>query len=233
MPSCKPEMSFPYLVPKTCRFFFLEFYGCSFMAHSNLAGSCLSSHRGAALFLGSGLLLAGMPTDSMQMRKTTATVYWLVPASPERELFRDFICILAKQFDAPPFEPHLTLFVTSRYSKKVLQQIKSRPIRLRVREIAWSPKFTKTLFVRFRSNRSLERLVLALGGESRSVRDPHVSLLYKKLPTRTKKALAKTIQLPFREVVFDSIKAVRVTLPVTTETDVESWRIVATKRLKK
>ena len=46
------------------------------------------------------------------MPKDTAIVYWLMPAKSERELFRQLIRILAKEFDAPHFEPHLTLFAT-------------------------------------------------------------------------------------------------------------------------
>jgi len=41
--------------------------------------------------------------------------------------------------------------------------------------------------------------------------DPHVSLLYKKLPRATQRELAAVMRLPFRSVVFDSIAAVRLT----------------------
>src|SRR5437868_9044691 len=83
--------------------------------------------------------------------KSRATIYWLVPAKPEYELFRDLIRILAKQMNAPVFEPHLTLGATEVDSSpgQILRQIQSAPVRLRIREIAHSSKFTKTLFVRF------------------------------------------------------------------------------------
>ena len=80
-------------------------------------------------------------------------------------------------------------------------------------------------------SKSLDQLVVDLAGARRSVRDPHLSLLYKKLPDSTKKQLASTIKLPFREVVFDSIKAVRCVSPTQTRADVESWRTIASKRL--
>jgi hypothetical protein len=41
--------------------------------------------------------------------KKIVTIYWLIPANPERELFLELVRILAKQFGAPKFEPHLTL----------------------------------------------------------------------------------------------------------------------------
>jgi 2'-5' RNA ligase len=172
------------------------------------------------------------------MRKSNAIVYWLVPAKPKRELFRELIRILAKQFEAPPFEPHLTLVAIAddgRAPREILRQIHAPPIHLDVRGIGSSSRFTKTLFVRFESSKSLGKLVVDLGRELRkrtkSVRDPHVSLLYKKLPRRVKKELVSTIKLPFEEVTFDFIQAVRSALPIRDRSDVEAWKVVAKKRL--
>jgi hypothetical protein len=171
------------------------------------------------------------------MRKRV-TVYWLIPAEPERELIREIIRIHAKQFDAPRFEPHLTIFATAaagQSSRKILEQIDAKPIRLRVHEIASSSKFTKTLFARFHSNKAFENLATDLARAARSreqpARDPHVSLLYKKLPVAAKKELASALRLPFREVVFDAIKAARCISPTQNRADVEEWRVVATKSL--
>jgi len=139
-------------------------------------------------------------------------------------LFRELIRILAKQFDAPRFEPHLTL------CRAQDRQLPTRgPIRLRVREIACSPQYTKTLFVRFEPNESLRKLVVDLGGKS--IRDPHLSLIYKSLPAAIKREVAATIHLPFRSVVFDAIKIASCISPTETRRDVEAWQIVASKRL--
>jgi 2'-5' RNA ligase len=172
------------------------------------------------------------------MRKRV-TVYWLIPAEPERELFREIIRILAKQFDGPRFEPHLTLCATAdaqQSPRDILKQIDAKPIRLRVHEIAISSKFTKTLFVRFHSSKAFENLVADLARAARSraqsARDPHVSLLYKKLPTAAKKELASTIRLPFRAVVFDAIKTIRCASLTRTDNDVEAWRVVVAKSLR-
>ena len=172
------------------------------------------------------------------MRKRV-TVYWLIPAEPERELFREIIRSLAKQFDGPRFEPHLTLVATAaggQSSRKILEQIEARPIRLCLREVAFSSKFSKTLFVRFHSSKAFENLATDLARAARSraqfVRDPHVSLLYKKLPAAVKKELATTIQLPFRAVVFDAIKTIRCASLTRTGNDVEAWRVVVAKSLR-
>ncbi len=172
------------------------------------------------------------------MRKT-ATVYWLLPAKPERDLLCEIVRILRRELRAPNFEPHLTLLVTpnGRQSpRKILRDIRSRPIRLNVRGVAFSPKFTKTLFVRFKSSPALRKLVADLGraanGSGTAPTDPHLSLLYKKISPRVKKELAAVIKLPFRTVRFDSVAAVQLTLPVRTGRNVEKWKIAAKKSLR-
>lgn len=172
--------------------------------------------------------------------KKHATAYWLLPAKPERELLCEIIRILVKQFGAPNFEPHVTLLVTGQNRlapKKILQQITASPLRLRVRGTAFSSKFTKTLFVQLKSSPALKALVINLARATKSPRrslpNPHMSLVYKSLPASVKGALAATIRLPFHKVLFDSIQAVRLTLPVRNRADVKAWRVVAKKSLRR
>jgi len=175
-----------------------------------------------------------------RMPKSIALVYWLIPTKQQRDFFSEAIRILSKQFNAPRFEPHLTIIVTSKIvlsPRKILKQIRTSPFSLEVRGMGFSSKFTKTVFVRFASNKSLAKLVVDLARETRSpaksAYDPHVSLIYKRMPTSTKKQLAATIQLPFSTVLFDSIKAVHCASPTKTRSDVEAWHVVATKTLRR
>jgi len=165
--------------------------------------------------------------------KKRVTMYWLIPSKPESELFRGLIRILAKQFDAPVFMAHLTVGRAgdAMSSGKVLPELRAAPIRLRIREIAHSDKFTKTLFVRFERSNQLAGLVSQLGAKPKSLSDPHLSLLYKKLPVAVRRELADAINLPFRSITFDSIIAMSCLSPTETRRDVESWRKVATRPL--
>lgn len=174
----------------------------------------------------------------MKARKKVVA-YWLIPAEPQRELFREIVSILARQHDAPLFEPHVTLVVARQNEKaaaKRLRAIKAARVRLKIRSVASSSKFTKSLFVRLISNKSLDdladMLAPASGPRSNPLRDPHMSFLYKKMPAAVKRELAATIKLPFREITFDSIKAVRCVAPTTTRREVEAWRVLATKHLR-
>ena len=166
-------------------------------------------------------------------------VYWLIPARPERDLLREIIRILSKQFDAPRFEPHLTVgaFALGGTSpKEVLRKLNAGSIRLRLKDVGSSAAFTKTLFIRMSSSPTLRALTLdlasAAGARTMSVRDPHISLVYKKLPARLKNDLAATIKFPFRHIRFDSIKAVRCAWPTSRAAQVKGWKVLATKSLR-
>ena len=165
--------------------------------------------------------------------KKRVTVFWLIPAKPQRELFGKIIRILAAEFRAPRFEPHLTLGQAAEgvSPTRLLQRIEVGSIQLRIRGIAFSEKFTKTVFIRFKANRDLERMVGTVAKDRKSLRDPHLSLIYKKLPASMKRELAVAIRLPFREVVFEVIKAVDCVSPTETPEDVKNWRVLASKRL--
>jgi uncharacterized protein YecE (DUF72 family) len=167
------------------------------------------------------------------MRKKTVVVYWLMPARPERELFRDLVRILAKPFGGPQFEPHLTLCRAAdrQSAAEVLRRVKAEPIRLRVRSVSFSSKFTKTLFLGFQSSALLEKLIVDLRGKAKSLRDPHLSLLYGRLPGRVKEELAAAIKLPMQRVVFDRLQAVRCPAPTETRAEVKSWQVIASRRL--
>lgn len=171
--------------------------------------------------------------------RETIIAYWLVPAKPEREFFNEVIRILAGQMKAPRFEPHVTILIAhsnQQPPKRVLSRIESAPIHLSVRGIRGSSVFSRTLVVRFGSNRTFERLASQLRRASqshdRAHANPHVSLLYKKLPAGTRRRLASMVKLPFSQVVFDSIKAVRCPSPLRDRADIKKWKVVATKSLK-
>ncbi len=182
---------------------------------------------------------AGANSKSMKAKEQeTIIAYWLVPAKPERELFNELIRILAVQMRAPRFEPHVTIFSMpeNRQSpKRILARIKAQPIALSVRGIGTSAEYLKTMFVRLQPNKSLQQLVAGLRRVTKfsgNAPDPHLSLLYKNLSGATRRSLSAAVSLPFSQIVFDSIKAVRCSSPIRSKGDVDAWRVVATKSLK-
>ena len=167
--------------------------------------------------------------------------YWLMPTEPARDYFASLIARLAARYNAPGFEPHLTVYATKNADEDAGDVLRraignTNPFRLLIRGISYSDKFTKTLFVEFEQSDQLAQLSQNLRRASALQNEyelnPHVSLIYKTMPAETKAEIASSLSLPFHEVRFDSAKAVISPAQIESRADVEAWRVVATQRLK-
>lgn len=174
------------------------------------------------------------------MTTQTAIAYWLRPSEPARSFFQQIVKDLAHRYDAAVFEPHVTVHVASDQAnaaehalRKAAWQVK--PVTLTALRIEQSDEFIKTLFVQFAMTAELgqinEIIRRAANDSSRYNLNPHLSLLYKHLPAATRDQLATSIALPFSEVTFDSLQAVRCISPTTTSADVHAWELIATTML--
>ena len=172
--------------------------------------------------------------------KRIAIAYWFIPAEPARSFFQRVINDLARQYDAPFFEPHLTIHVGSHRASVAEKALSTaardcKPVTLKSLEVDHSSEFIKTLFVRFSITTPLEELnhsVRSAAQDSSDYRlNPHLGLLYKRISIQDRRLLARSIQIPFSEVIFDSLKAVQCISPTQDRADVEAWRVVAEKPL--
>jgi len=166
--------------------------------------------------------------------------YWLIPAEPARSFFQGVINDLARRYDASLFEPHVTVHVGSNRTDSAGGAISQaarvcKPIKLKALEIGHSSEFIKTLFVQFALNTELRRLneIIRDAAQDSSHYElkPHLSLLYMKMPAPARRQLADSIKVPFSEVTFDALRAVRCVSPTRTCAEVEAWRAVATTEL--
>jgi 2'-5' RNA ligase len=170
----------------------------------------------------------------------TVIAYWLIPAEPARSFFQGVIDDLARRYDAPGFEPHVTVHFGSNRADAVERALSvaarvCKPIKLKALEIGHSSEFIKTLFVQFALNTELRQLNEIIRNAARDSSHyelkPHLSLLYKKMPVVARRELMDSIMAPFSEVTFDALKAVRCISPPRTRADVETWRVVAATEL--
>ena len=167
--------------------------------------------------------------------KAHAIAYWLLPEAAAREVFFREIRGLARQFCAPLFEPHVTIFIApenSRAPLEVLHEIGPVDVELAIHSIRFSEQFTKTVFVQLERNSALQQLGDAIWKASgvrgdRYLIEPHLSLLYVKLPSKTNQRVADDIRLPFREVRFTSICVMRCARPTTRTIEVAQWKLLA------
>jgi Cyclic phosphodiesterase-like protein len=173
--------------------------------------------------------------------KRTAIAYWLTPAKPARIFFQNVINDLAQRYNAPQFEPHVTIHVGANCTNAVDGVLSKaargcEPIVLRALEVNGSSEFIKTLFVQFALTTQLQRLsqrIRSAGQDSSDYQlNPHLSLLYKRMSVHDRRLLKHSIEVPFPDVTFDSLKAVRCISPTQSPADVETWGVLAEKPLE-
>jgi len=172
--------------------------------------------------------------------RQTVIAYWLIPSEPAHSFFQRIINDLARQYDAPVFEPHVTIHVGADCADAAENALrdaarKSKVIALRPRGIDQSDEFIKTLFVQFPMSAELRKINdivrEAADDSSHYELEPHLSLLYKSLATATRRELAASIKVPLFEVTFEGIKAVRCISPTKSGAQVEAWHVVAAASL--
>jgi hypothetical protein len=172
--------------------------------------------------------------------RQTVIAYWLIPSDPAHSFFQRIINDLARRCDAPVFEPHVTIHVGADRADAAKDALgaaahECKLIGLKPLGIDQSDEFIKTLFVQFDMNTELSKMNCiireAANDSSQYELKPHLSLLYKNLAAATRCELAASIDVPFSEVTFDAIKAVRCASPAKSRVDVEAWRVVAAASL--
>jgi 2'-5' RNA ligase len=173
--------------------------------------------------------------------KQTVIAYWLIPSEPAHSVFQQIVNDLARRYDAPVFEPHVTIYVGANTTDAVNTTLSKaardcKRIMLQALEVSHSDEFIKTLFVEFGLNTKLRQLNQVIRSAAQDSSDydlkPHLSLLYKRMSVQTRRQLARSIEVPFSQVVFDSLKAVRCISPTQNRADVEVWRVVSEKVLR-
>ena len=174
------------------------------------------------------------------MTSQTVIAYWLIPSEPAHSFFKQIIKDLARRCDAPVFEPHVTIHVRADRADAAGNALEDaartcKPIGLTPLGIDQSDEFIKTLFVQFALSAELRKIndVIreAANDSSQYELKPHLSLLYKKMETAARRQLAASINVPFSEVAFDAINAVRCISPTQSRADVEAWHVVAAASL--
>src|SRR5438309_2396574 len=193
--------------------------------HAIQKGTSLNSRSGVSTVVPRGIVIA----------------YWLIPAEPAHSYFQGAINDLARRYDAPLFEPHVTIHVgashvdaAERALSKAARECQS--ITVKALRIDHSDEFIKTLFVQFALNTNLQQLnaiVRSAAEDSSDYKlDPNLSLLYKKITPVVRSELADSINVPFSEVTFNALQAVRCILPTQNRTDVEAWRAITRRLLR-
>jgi len=155
--------------------------------------------------------------------------FWLIPAELDLAFYQSLINTLAHQYNAPIFQPHVTIYSGECDPDKVsefLQRQSTSDIVLEIDRIRYSEQFTKTLFIQLCSNSKLEQLSESIQQyfDAAFELDPHLSLIYAPLTEIEKQSLAEQIQLSDRAICFDRVCAMEIPKKTQTREDVKAWR---------
>lgn len=138
---------------------------------------------------------------------------WLVPSKKDTTYLNKTIKNLAKQYTAPEFSAHITVYSgvhSIQKAKAAVDMVKSRPIVVAKSGIGYSDYIWKTLFVKIRKNKNLKNIhaTLQKNLDTRYDFSPHISLIYKKIDPSTKGKIKSKLKIKNR-FVFDRIVIIR------------------------
>jgi 2'-5' RNA ligase len=171
----------------------------------------------------------------------TEFTLWLTPREPLSSALRSIISHMAKELNAIAFEPHVTVFCgpsTDAEASALVDQIAKQfaPIELTADRLDYTDRYTKTLFVQFRESAVLRQIFEIAAGRARQQSNyslnPHLSLLYKKLPSATQRGLCETLDVPMGDFWFDGIRIIETELPIEDPGPVMRWRVVREAKLE-
>jgi hypothetical protein len=179
-------------------------------------------------------------TGGVLVTRRTVIAYWLIPSEPAHSFFQRIIDDLARRYDAPVFEPHVTVHVGADHADAAKKAVGDAARYCKLSGLTplgidQSDEFIKTLFLQFAISAELRKtddiIRQAANDSSQYELRPHLSLLYKNLAAATRRELAASINGPLSQVTFDAIKAVRCVSPTKSRADVEAWHVVAAASL--
>lgn len=167
--------------------------------------------------------------------------FWLLPVETERDIYQDLIHRLSHTYDAPDFAPHVTIYSGIFAPETSPEQLVAQaiagisPFTMQVNGLRYTDTFLKSLFIQLQPSPPLQAMSETIGTQalpvSNYVLDPHLSLLYKRLPESEKQRIVASIQLPNTTISFDEVSVISTPTPTRTAHDVARWQEVHRQKL--
>lgn len=158
---------------------------------------------------------------------------WLEPSANDKRYLQKIIRSLARQHRAPQFQPHITLYSgvpsiklakNAVHDCKCVSKIQVVGGKLRHSDYLW-----KTLYLEIKPSSRLTALNQVLRARLQKSTKyrfcPHVSLIYKKMPTGKKRQIVKELRIK-RTLEFDKISIIH------SSKTVRNWKVLAKISLK-
>lgn len=165
---------------------------------------------------------------------------WLLPTEEQGNLLQEIIHRLADKFQAPRFDPHITLYSDNALIDEAIARFRQavadvKALTLPVSGVRNSAVLTRTLFIEFAVTPRLRGIHYSLIKHSQQSAPqgfyPHLSLLYQTLDEVTRQQLCETLVLPFDAITFDAMRIVSIPARINRTEDVAGWETVDQGRL--
>lgn len=155
---------------------------------------------------------------------------WLEPSSRDGAYLKEMINGLAKAYNAPKFPPHITVYSGTRNLDTAKDAVKEcrkfKKFSSLTAGIKSSDYLWKTMYIEIRQDANLVAIhgMLADSLKTKYLFRPHLSLMYKKMPSGTRAKIRRSITVK-KSIEFD-----RITI-ITSSSRVSDWRRAFSIRL--
>ncbi len=149
---------------------------------------------------------------------------WLMPSDSDKVYLSSIIQSLSEAYDAPPFEPHCTIYSSVddlESAKTIIDQLNFKPFEAKVNGLSQSDYIWKTIIFELETNPHLLLLHYLFDQAMLDpyTFEPHVSLIYKKMGEGERERIIQSLSI-MSKINFDRIAIVNTSEPVSEWTSV-------------
>jgi len=149
---------------------------------------------------------------------------WLMPSDSDKVYLSSIIQSLSEVYDAPPFEPHCTIYSSVddlESAKTIIDQLNFKPFEAKVNGLSQSDYIWKTIIFELETNPHLLLLHYLFNQAMLDpyTFEPHVSLIYKKMGQGERERIIQSLSI-MSKINFDRIAIVNASETVSEWTSV-------------
>tara|TARA_Y100000590_G_scaffold7353_1_gene9388 strand:+ start:10173 stop:10661 length:489 start_codon:yes stop_codon:yes gene_type:complete len=149
---------------------------------------------------------------------------WLMPSDSDKVYLSSIIQSLSEAYDAPPFEPHCTIYSSAddlETAKTIIDQLNFKPFEAKVNGLSQWDYIWKTIIFELETNPNLLLLHYLFDQAMLDpyTFEPHISLIYKKMGEGERERIIQSLSI-MSKINFDRIAIVNTSEPVSEWTSV-------------
>lgn len=152
---------------------------------------------------------------------------WVEPTAKDAKYLIQIICKLAKKYDSPTFNPHITVYSgvqnVSTAKSAVRNCVNMKKFTVEATDLEFSDNLWKTVFINVKENQELKQIHNTIKKDiplnPKYEFNPHISLIYKKLDDSQKQGIIDDLKIKSK-LTFDKITV------VISSKNVEKWEVI-------